>query len=54
MTLGTVNLVNYSIFLIMGDAGFSPSAVGTCKGKMGTSVLFTSSTLRCRGGLCSK
>ena len=27
MTLGTLNHRNYGIFLIMGDAGFSPSTV---------------------------
>ena len=28
MTLRTLNYGNYGIFLIMGDAGFCPSAVG--------------------------
>ena len=32
MTLRTLNYGNYGIFLIMGNAGFCPSTVGTIRG----------------------
>ena len=35
MTLRTLNYGNYGIFLIMGNAGFCPSAVGTRYGLWG-------------------